>query len=372
MKFFLILLGAAFLPSVFAATGPARNETTVILDETAVRNLGIETVAAAESDFETTVSVAGVVDHACGSHSVLSSRIAGRIVWVGIHEGEFARKGEVLARVESLQPGDPPPVVELKAPADGLVMRSDVHLGAPVEPQKELLELLDLSTVWIVAKMPQHEAAILKDGLVAKVRLPALGGVVRAAAYLRPGTNADAAAGTLDAVFELPNPDLALRPGMRAELSLAASSRTGVFAIPRTALQGDRANRFVFIRDYELENAFVRVPVVAGEMNGDRVEIVSGLMPGDEVVTKGSYALSFAGKGGISLKEAMDAAHGHPHKEDGSEMSAEEAARAQTGGSPGSAADSGGGPLTLFLAIACGVLFVLLLVSSFFRPGAKA
>ena len=112
-----------------------------------------------------------------------------------------------------------------------------------------------------------------------------------------------------------------------------------------------------------------------GEISGERVEITAGLFPGDEVVTRGAYALSFAGKGSASLKEALDAAHGHPHKEDGTEMSAEEVAAAANGGGD-DGHDHGHGatsPLTLFLAITCGVLFVLLLaLPFFFRGRAKA
>ncbi|MEM9015611.1 MAG: hypothetical protein AAGC68_01260, partial [Verrucomicrobiota bacterium] len=59
----------------------------------------------------------------------------------------------------------------------------------------------------------------------------------------------------------------------------------------------------------------------------------TGLFPGDEVVTQGSYALAFAGSGsGMSLKEALDAAHGHEHNDDGSEMTeAQKAAREAEG-----------------------------------------
>ena len=363
-----------FIALFLAATASAEtlSSQTVMLDETGVRNLGIETAAATESTFATTVLVLGEIEHTCESHTVLSSRIPGRIVEVGIHEGEFATKGEVLARVESRQPGDPPPVVELTAPGSGLVIRSDVHLGAPVEPDKELLEILDLSTVWAVAAVPQHQAAILEEGLSAKVRVPALKDGEFEAEFLRLGPRADAAAGTVEAIFALPNPGNRLRPGMRAELSLAASKREGVLSVPRDAVQGDRADRHVFIKDYEIENAFVKSPVVTGESSGDRVEIVSGLCPGDEVVTRGAYALSFAGKGTASLKEALDAAHGHPHNEDGSEMTAEEAAAAASGGDGHHDHAHGPSSLTIFLGIACGVLFVLLLVSTFLRKRTHA
>jgi hypothetical protein len=77
----------------------------------------------------------------------------------------------------------------------------------------------------------------------------------------------------------------------------------------------------VFVSDFDLDNAFVRVPVVLGERNDRYVEVESGLFPGDEVVTQGAYSLMFAGGGqSLSLKEALDAAHGHEHNEDGSEI----------------------------------------------------
>ncbi len=349
-----------------AAEKAPRGENTVVLDATGVKNLNLETSATEEAAFEQTLFALGEIQHTCVSHSVLSSRIPGRIIEVGIHEGEFASQGQVLARVESRQPGDPPPVIELKAPAAGLVIRSDVHLGAPVEPGVELLELQDLSIVWVVAKVPQHQAAILAEGLTAKIRVPALGGDERVGKFLRLGVAADAAKGTVDAIFEIPNPGNALRPGMRAELSLVVSKRDGILSIPRDALQGDRSNRFVFIKDYELENTFVRTPVTSGEMSGERVEITAGLFPGDEVVTRGSYALSFAGKGSASLKEALDAAHGHPHNEDGTEMSADEIAA--SGGEHGHDHDHAkDGPLVLLLSIACGVLLLLLIASVFLR-----
>lgn len=372
MKFLSIF--SLFLVSAFAAEAPPRNENTVVLDAAGVRNLGVETVAVEESSFERTLPVLGEIEHTCESHSILSSRIPGRIIEVRIHQGDFVKKGDVLLRIESRQPGDPPPILELKAPADGLVTQSDGHLGAPVEPDKALMEILDLSEVWAVARVPQHQAALLKEGLTARVRIPALGEESHESSFLRLGTGGNPGSSTVDAIFQLPNPGTRLRPGMRAEVSLVASKRDGVFSIPRDALQGDRSNRFVFIKDYELENAFVRVPVTVGEISGDRVEITAGLLPGDEVVQKGAYALSFAGKGSASLKEALDAAHGHPHNEDGTEMTKEEIAAAGAGGGGHDHDhDHGGGPLVLFLSIACGVLFVLLLASPFvFRPRSKA
>ncbi|MES2983162.1 MAG: efflux RND transporter periplasmic adaptor subunit [Verrucomicrobiota bacterium] len=358
----ILSLTAIFIGSAFAASAP-RNENTIVLDTNAIQNLGIETVAAEETAFESTVPVLGEIEHTCESHSILSSRIAGKIIEAVVHKGDFVKKGDVMLRIESRQPGDPPPVIELKAPADGLVVRSDGHLGAPVEPDKELMEILDLTNVWAVARVPQHQAALLKEGLTARIRIPALGTEEKVSTFLQLNTNEEPNPTTVEAIFELPNPDIKLRPGMRAELSLIASKRENVLSIPREALQGDRSNRFVFIKDYELKNAYVRIPVVVGEISDNRVEITSGLFPGDEVVVNGAYALSFAGEGSVSLKDAMDAAHGHPHNEDGSEMSAEEIAASddEHGHDHG---PEGISPLVIFLTITCGVLLMLLVIAS--------
>jgi cobalt-zinc-cadmium efflux system membrane fusion protein len=361
------------LTAVVAAEAPPRNENTVVLNATGVRNLGIETVAAEESDFVNTIPVLGEIEHTCESHSVLSSRIAGEIIEALAHRGDFVKKGDVLLRIESRQPGNPPPVIELKAPAGGLVTESVGHLGAPVEPDKMLMEILDLSTVWAVARVPQHQASMLKDGLAARVTVPALGTEQYQSPFLRLGTGEESSPSTVDGIFELPNPDMKLRPGMRAEFSLVVSNRENVLSIPREALQGDSSNRFVFIKDYELENTFVRVPVSIGEISDERAEITAGLFPGDEVVTKGSYALSFAGKGSASLKEALDAAHGHPHNEDGTEMTTDEIAAHGDHEHDHDHADGHSGSLVLFLAIACGILLLLLIASPLlFRSRSKA
>lgn len=366
MKLSILIPLYLSLACALTAEGPARNESTVILDETGVRNLGIETTPAEEARFESTILITGDVEPTSASQTVLSSRVSGRIQEVLAHKGGFVRKGDVVARVESRQPGNPPPVIDLAAPGDGWIIETKVRLGAPVDPDQELMNILDLSEVWVIAKVPQHHGALLKKGLTARVALPALGGEERMASFHGLGVGADAEKGTIDAVFEMKNPDHLLRPGMRAEVTLVTASRDGVLSVPLAALQGDHSNRFVFIKDYELENAFVRVPVTVGARNEKLVEIVSGLFPGDEVVTRGAYPLAFAGKGSASLKEALDAAHGHPHNEDGTEMSKEQiqAASASSSHGPGDHTHASGTPLVLFLSIACGVLFLLLLVSA--------
>lgn len=356
-RILLVAAGAAclFLADVHAgesALEPERIRNTVILDETAVLNLGLETAIAEERRFETTVFAVGRIEEIPARRYSLSSRIPGRALEIFAFEGDRVVRGQLLARVESRQPGDPPPVIDLHAPVDGMVVASHVLAGKPVEPDTDLMDIADRSEMWAVARIPEQDAARMAPGTVARIRIPAAGGEVIEAALVRFGVEADREAGTVLGVFALPNPEGRLLPGMRAEFSIIVSSRDGVLSVPREAVQGDPARRVLFVKDFELANAYLKVPVVLGESNDRYVEVIRGVFPGDEVVTRGSYSLGFVGGGGgVSLKEALDAAHGHAHNEDGSEIGED---RADPDGGHGEQDDhahhhhDGGGWLTVY------------------------
>ncbi len=312
--------GAIFSAALLFTTLAFAADDRVILDKAGVEILGIKTTEVTESDFEETAFALGRIEEIPENHGVLSSRIPGRVVGVEAREGDTVTEGQTLVRVESRQPGDPPPVVDLKAPIGGLVVESHVRIGEPVEPEKELLDISDLSEVLAIARVPEHQAGKLKSGqTLARIRIAALGDETFEGKMLRFGTSADRASGTIDAVFQIPNPGLRMRPGMRAEFEIVVSKREGVLSVPKEAVQGDPATRHVFVKDFDLANTFVRTPVKLGQTGGGRIEILSGVFAGDEVVTHGAYPLGFAGGAGPSLKEALDAAHGHEHNEDGSE-----------------------------------------------------
>jgi len=322
--------------SLVAAPDAKREQNTVVLDANAVANLRLEFASAEPRLFEETAFALGRLESRPGATAAVSSRISGRVVGLAATLGEAVKADAEIVRVESRQAGDPPPVVALRAPQAGIVTALDVHLGDPVEPDAALLEITDLSEVHAVARVPEAVAGRLRLGETkARIRLTAFPGEVFTGELVRLGAEADPASGTLSAHFRLPNPDGRLRPGLRAEFALVLSSRADVLSVPREAVQGEgTAPRVVFTKDFELPGAFVKTPVVLGSANDRYVEIVSGLFPGDEVVTTGAYSLSFAGGGGVSLKEALDAAHGHEHAADGGEL--------PKGGASASAAASAG------------------------------
>ena len=367
MKLHLSLLcSLLFIVSYIHA---AESTDTIVLDETGVKNLRIETVEAEESDFEESVFALGRIAEIPERHGVLSSRISGRVIGLEAQEGDTVEKDQILVRVESRQPGNPPPVIDLKSPIGGLVVESHTRIGEPVEPDKELLDISDLTEVYAIARVPENQAAKLKPGSKAHIRVSALGDQPLDGEMIRFGTSADRESGTIDAIFKVANPGLRMRPDMRAEFSIVLNKRANVLGVPRAALQGDASKRFVYVKHFDLPNAFIKTPVQVGEMNDRFVEIVSGILPADEVVTKGAYSLSFAGGGSVSLKEALDAAHGHEHAADGSEPKEGDAADKPAGETD--AHDDSHKEASPVWKYTSGVL-LLLLIASFFAKLRRA
>ncbi|MDF1658130.1 MAG: efflux RND transporter periplasmic adaptor subunit [Verrucomicrobiales bacterium] len=372
MNHFRILPALALLVAIQSTNAqegpidPDRAANTIILDEAGVKNLNIETEMVEERDFETTVFAVGRIEELPESRAVLSSRISGRIVDLKAFLGDTVKKSEVLAKVESRQPGSPPPVIDLTSPTDGVVVESHARLGEPVEPNQVVLDISDRSRMWAVAKIPENEADSIGPGTEARIHIPSLGDELIVAKFAKYGVEADREAGTVDGIFILDNSEGRMKPGMRAEFSIVTDKREFVMAVPREAVQGDPTKRVIFVEDFDLPNAYVKVPVVLGEKNDRYYEVIEGLFPGDEVVTHGSYSLSFSsGGGGPSLKEALDAAHGHEHAEDGSELTEadKKAAAAEEAGHD--QADGEHGPAGLFdivIRVWAAIATILLLV----------
>ena len=234
---------------IFAALSPlSAEEERVNLTETSIKNLEIETFTATEMDFEKTFFAIGTLHAVPSNHSVVSSRIPGRVVDLKVIAGDRVTKGDEILRIESRQPGGP--IITVLAPASGIVADSHVRLGEPVDPAKELLDILDLSGLWATARVPQQEAGKLGIGTKARIQIPALKGDAVTGELIRFGTEADAKSGTFDAIFLIENPNDQLRPGMRAEFSIITSVREDITVVPKEAVQGDVTNRVVYVRDF--------------------------------------------------------------------------------------------------------------------------
>lgn len=118
------------------------------------------------------------------------------------------------------------------------------------------------------------------------------------------GQSAAAGAAYVPVVFEMDNPG-GLLPGTFADVWLLAAERQAVISVPCMALTEEQGTLYVYLQVEA--DAYRKRRVVAGETDGDRVEIVSGLSGGERVVTRGAMQVRLA------AATAAIPAHTHNH-----------------------------------------------------------
>lgn len=271
-------------PTAGSFGGPVR------LSGQAKKNLGLKTEVADLRPIETVVKCFGVVEAMPDKVNYISVRSPGRVTKVLINQGDAVKKGDLLAEVESRQIGDPPPTIPVKATLTGIVTERHVFVGEPIEPDKVLFHISDLSKLHV--KCNVYEADMGKVALGQKARFhfeaypdqPFEGPVEFLGGKLEEDTR------SLPVWLSLDNPGLRLRPNMRAEVHIVRGAASDVLAVPVNAVLGDAGNYFVYVENGDV---YERKTVVLGKRDDRYIEIVEGLVPGDAVVTQGNYQLQF-------------------------------------------------------------------------------
>jgi multidrug efflux pump subunit AcrA (membrane-fusion protein) len=176
----------------------------------------------------------------------------------------------------------------ITSPISGTVTRLFARQGAFAERSVPLLNIDDLSKLFMQVRIPSVHMASVEPGARVEVRLATYPGQVFSGTVARISGEADPATGDVDAFVEIPNDNALLRPGLACRGRLWLPERPGVLAIPVAAV-ADHAGRAVVT--VVLNGKAREVEVALGTRTRDEVEITQGLEAGQWVVTEGGYGL---------------------------------------------------------------------------------
>lgn len=180
-------------------------------------------------------------------------------------------------------------LLPVRSPIRGTINEFSAVSGNTVEAGTLLLEISDLRTVWIEARIFEKDIAGLELGLKAEVTLSALPGEKFPGRLIVIGAAVDEASRTAKAVIEVNNPAERLKPGMSASVTLVPRTPTKVLAVPESAVRKIEGRDVVFVE--APERTFTVREVKPGRALEGFVEILSGLAEGERVATEGSLAL---------------------------------------------------------------------------------
>lgn len=316
---------------------------SIHLSAEAIRTGKIEIAELTTKKIQPQLRVPGEVVFNPKKYYRLTSRVSGRVEELLAYGGDRVKKGQVLARLFSLQflegvtelrlayervqkmeklsPGEQSAaqavlnsakeklrllglgeaeidilsrqpsgenLFPVTAHADGQIISSKVLRGDTVEAGSLLMEIASLDELWVEAKVQEKDLALVNPGQDAVIKVSSFpeaefNGKVT---YLSPVL--DDSTRTVKARVEVRNRDGRLRPGMYAEVFILLPEAS-ILAIPEEAVQEISGKKVVFVP--EAEGVFVTREIKTGNPVDGWLPVLEGLAAGEKYVAQGAFLL---------------------------------------------------------------------------------
>ena len=345
-------MGMDYVP-VYAGDAPAATPGTVVMPPDKVQALGVRTEAVRRAVLAATVRTSGTVEVDETRQYAIAPRFEGWVerlyanqTGMRVHAGqpllsvyspqlaaaqqEYRLADETARRLAASDPASAASMVRLRdaartrlrnweisdaqlgktglvltAPADAVVIEKPVVQGARFEPGETILRLADLSTVWVIAKVPAAQAAGIKPGQPARFESVALPGQVAEGEVTFVQPVIDAMTRTVDVRIALPNPNGDLRPGLYGTVLLEEPGSGPVLTVPRSAVLDSGTRQVVLVETGP--GRFASRDVSLGRRGGERIEILDGLAEGEQVVVSANFLIDAES----NLQSALEGLGGH-------------------------------------------------------------
>jgi membrane fusion protein, copper/silver efflux system len=197
--------------------------------------------------------------------------------------------------------GKPVRALSIKSPVTGIVLKRYATRGMRVMPGEPLFDVADLSSVWVIAEVPETDMQQIKQGMSVKISLEGMPGKTFNSKidYVYPVMSGSTR--TVRIRCTLNNPDGSLKPQMYATLTSSASLGRRL-AVPADAVIDTGLRQIVYVDkgDETFEPREVRTGISAGGMR----EILSGIKAGENVAATGTFLIdSEAQLKGVTLHD---------------------------------------------------------------------
>lgn len=348
----------------------------VEISEDMQRAMGVKTAAAAFSPLTKTIRLTGRIGYDEGNISTVNTKVEGWIEKLHVEfEGTYIRKGEPVAGIYSpelmaaqqelislssskgtggaspLDPmvasdwerlieaarkrlrlwdiseaqirrlektGEPMRTLTILSPVSGYVVKRYATRGMRVMPGEPLLDVVNLSKVWVIAEVSEPDADVVRVGMPVEITVTGLPGRIfhEKIDYVYP--TMDAETRTLRVRTTLPNPDDLLKPQMYATVEIRADLGRKLL-VPEDAVIDTGLRQVMYVD--KGEGYFEPRLVKAGLRSDGMREIISGLRPGERVATSALFLIDSEAqlKGiapappGTTQQEQAPAHPGHQH-----------------------------------------------------------
>lgn len=317
------------LLSVAAFTACSRKEQTTRAD-----SVNVKAIKVSSSSHVIGKNYMGTIEEEDGAN--VSFGVLGNVVRVMVEEGQFVRRGQAMAEVDGqnvrnaheisaatlnqaedayrrlknlYDKGTLPEIkmvemetalakakaaeaisrksvseIVLKAPFDGYVASSAVHVGASVVPGVTGFKLVKIDRVKVSLSVPEKEIGKVNVGEMVTFTVSALGDSVFTGKIVNRGVTASAISHSYSVKAVVENRGHKLLPGMVCKVRLENTEGDYTIVVPQQTVQISGQEKFVWlVKDGKAH----RQQVTTGDIINEGVIIESGLTSGDMVIVEG-------------------------------------------------------------------------------------
>lgn len=168
------------------------------------------------------------------------------------------------------------------APFSGHIGLIKIDAGEYVQPNTELVKLVDYTPIKVNFKIPEKYLHDLGVGQLAEIKLDGFPNEIFTATIEAIEPSIQAESHSIGVTALIPNENQKLRSGLYANISVIVGEKSGTLMVPEAAINREGGIEFVWV----IQNGKARfTPVLTGTRENARVEIVTGLREGLMVIT---------------------------------------------------------------------------------------
>ncbi len=254
------------------------------LSEEALKKSEIEFSIAGPQQISKTLTLHGTVIPNQNNLARVSPRFPGIIKKMYKNLGDYVRKGDTLAIVESNESLSPYPLL---AYIGGIIIEKNSTLGEFAETHDHLYTIVNLHTVWIEFNVHRDDFAMLSKGQKVSIYLddnsePQYGKLD----YLSPVGNEGTQSVVARASISNPNKNWTL--GLYVYGKISIGTREVKVAVLRNAIQTVENKKSLFVKE---EGKIEIRQVHIGKEGLEFVEILSGIEAGERYASENSFIL---------------------------------------------------------------------------------
>jgi cobalt-zinc-cadmium efflux system membrane fusion protein len=256
-------------------------------------NLAQGNVALAKSEADLNRARDLLANRAIAQKEVLNAETLVAQAKAVVEQAQAARE-ETLRRLQllGLRPGQRDQEITLSSGVPGKIVEISVAQGEyRNDTSAPLMTIVDLSTVWVAADIPENAIRFVRIGEHVNIQLAAYPGETFQGRVTRIADLVDSESRTIKVRAELDNRSGRFRPEMFAQIRHDHGSRN-LPMVPKGAVLQLEGQNIVYVE--RARGEFHEVPVTIVWQGTDRLAIGSGISAGDRIVVDGAMLLKGA------------------------------------------------------------------------------